>query len=82
MIRDSRFRWAAAIVFILLLASIIMGGKHYRDVKKQHELARAETREESTAPCASLRRTSLVAMANLLAATVTVYAPGARSSRA
>jgi ABC-2 type transport system permease protein len=45
-LRDGRFRWAAAIVFILLLASVVMGGKHYRDVKRQHDLARAETREQ------------------------------------
>jgi hypothetical protein len=45
MLRDGRFRWAAAIVFTLLLASIVMGGKHYRDVKNQHDLAQAETRE-------------------------------------
>jgi ABC-2 type transport system permease protein len=45
LVRDGRFRWATAIVFVLLLASIVMGGKHYRDVKRQHDLARAETRE-------------------------------------
>jgi ABC-2 type transport system permease protein len=45
-LRDGRFRWAAAIVFVLLLASVVMGGKHYRDVKRQHDLARAETREQ------------------------------------
>jgi ABC-2 type transport system permease protein len=46
ILRDGRFRWAAAIVFVLLLASVVMGGKHYRDVKRQHDLARAETREQ------------------------------------
>jgi ABC-2 type transport system permease protein len=46
MLRDGRFRWAAAIVFALLLASVVMGGKHHRDVKRQHELAQAETREQ------------------------------------
>ena len=46
MLRDGRFRWAAAIVFILLFTSIVMGGKHYRDVKCQHDLAQAETREQ------------------------------------
>ncbi len=46
MLRDGRFRWAAAIVFALLLASLVMGGKHYRDVKRQHDLARAETRDQ------------------------------------
>ena len=46
MLRDGRFRWAAAIVFALLLASVVMGGKHYRDVKRQHDLAQAETRDQ------------------------------------
>jgi ABC-2 type transport system permease protein len=45
MLRDGRFRWAIAIVSVLLLASIVMGGKHYRDVKRQHDLAQTETRE-------------------------------------
>lgn len=46
MLRDGRFRWAAAIVFALLLASVVMGGKHYRDIKRQHDLAQAETRDQ------------------------------------
>jgi ABC-2 type transport system permease protein len=46
MLRDGRFRWATAIVFFLLLASIVMGGKHYREVKRQHDLAQAETRDQ------------------------------------
>jgi ABC-2 type transport system permease protein len=46
IVRDGRFRWAAAIVFVLLLASVVMGGKYYSDVKHQHDLARAETREQ------------------------------------
>ncbi len=46
MIRDGRYAWAAAIVFGLLIASIVMGGKHYREIKRQHELAQAETREQ------------------------------------
>jgi ABC-2 type transport system permease protein len=46
MLRDGRFRWAAAIVFALLLASVVMGGKHYREVKRQHDLAQAETRDQ------------------------------------
>lgn len=46
MLRDGRFRWAAAIVFALLLAAVVMGGSHYRDVKRQHDLAQAETREQ------------------------------------
>lgn len=46
MLRDGRFRWAAAIVFALLLASIVMGAKHHREVKRQHDLAQAETRDQ------------------------------------
>lgn len=46
MLRDGRFRWAAAIVLLLLLASLLMGAKNYRDIKRQHDLAQAETREQ------------------------------------
>ncbi len=46
MLRDGRFRWAGAIVFALLLASIMMGAKHHREVKRQHDLAQAETRDQ------------------------------------
>ena len=46
MLRDGRFRRASAIVFALLLASIMMGAKHHREVKRQHELAQAETRDQ------------------------------------
>ncbi|HXG64363.1 MAG TPA: ABC transporter permease subunit [Blastocatellia bacterium] len=45
MVRDGRFRWAAAVVFGLLLVSLVMGWKGYREVKAQHEAAQAETRE-------------------------------------
>jgi ABC-2 type transport system permease protein len=46
MLRDGRFRWTAAIVIALLLASIVMGTKHHREVKRQHDLAQAETRDQ------------------------------------
>ncbi len=46
MLRDGRFRWAGAIVFALLLASMVMGAKHHREVKRQHDLAQAETRDQ------------------------------------
>jgi ABC-2 type transport system permease protein len=46
MLRDGRFRWAGAIVFALLLASIVMGAKHHREVKRQRDLAQAETRDQ------------------------------------
>lgn len=45
MIRDGRFRWAAAIVLALLSASLLLGWQHYRDISAQHELARKNTRE-------------------------------------
>jgi len=32
------------IVFGLLLPALVMGWKHYRDVRTQHELAQRETR--------------------------------------
>ncbi|MBX3276726.1 MAG: DUF3526 domain-containing protein [Acidobacteria bacterium] len=46
MMRDGRFRWAAAIVLGLLLAALVMGWKHHREVSRQHEAARRETREQ------------------------------------
>jgi ABC-2 type transport system permease protein len=46
MLRDGRFRWASAIVFALLLASMVMGAKHHREVRRQHDLAQAETRDQ------------------------------------
>lgn len=46
MLRDGRFRWATAIVFVLLLAALLMGGKNHRDIKRQHDLAQTETREQ------------------------------------
>lgn len=46
MLRDGRYTWAAVIVFALLLASFVMGWRHYRNVNAQHELAQAETREQ------------------------------------
>jgi ABC-2 type transport system permease protein len=45
MIRDGRFRWAAVIVFALLIAALAAGWKGYRDVRAQHESARSETRQ-------------------------------------
>ena len=46
MLRDGRFRLAAGIVLVLLLTSLLVGGQHYRELKRQHELAQAETREQ------------------------------------
>jgi ABC-2 type transport system permease protein len=45
MMRDGRFRWSALIVLALLLASLLLGWQHYRDVAAQHETARRTTRE-------------------------------------
>lgn len=36
MLRDGRFRWSAGIVFVLLLAALLAGWRHYEDVKAQH----------------------------------------------
>jgi len=46
MLRDKRFHWAAGIVLLLLLVALLTGGRHHRDVKRQHDLAQAETREQ------------------------------------
>jgi ABC-2 type transport system permease protein len=46
MIRDGRFRWSAGITLCLLLGSVAMGWQHYREVSKQHETARRETRQQ------------------------------------
>jgi ABC-2 type transport system permease protein len=46
MVRDGRFRWAAAIVFGLLAAALLLGWQHRRDVNSQHEAARRATREQ------------------------------------
>lgn len=46
MIRDGRFRWAAAIVFGLLLMSLAMGWKHYREVSAQRDEASRAMREQ------------------------------------
>ena len=46
MLRDGRFRWAAALVFTLLLVALALGWKNHRDVKQQHDLAQAETRDQ------------------------------------
>ena len=46
MLRDKRFHWAAGIVLLLLLVALLTGGWHHRGVKRQHDLAQAETREQ------------------------------------
>lgn len=46
LIRDGRFRWAACLVFTLLLASLAMGWKHYREVSAQREEASRAMREQ------------------------------------
>src|SRR4051812_17292267 len=46
MTRDGRFRAAAAVVMGLLLVSLALGWKHYRDVDAQHrEASRAARRQ-------------------------------------
>jgi len=44
MIRDGRFRWAAAVLG-LLTVSLLMGWRHFREINAQHEAARRLTRE-------------------------------------
>ncbi|AMV37528.1 ABC transporter permease [Planctomyces sp. SH-PL62] len=46
MARDGRFRGAAVVVTILLLASLAMGWKHHRDVDAQHQEATRATRRQ------------------------------------
>lgn len=46
MVRDGRFRLAAAIVFALLGGALLLGWQHYREVNAQHEAARKATREQ------------------------------------
>jgi ABC-2 type transport system permease protein len=43
--RDGRFRLSAAIVFVLLAASLGAGWKHYSDLRRQHEQAEAAERQ-------------------------------------
>jgi ABC-2 type transport system permease protein len=45
MIRDGRFRWTAAVVLGLLVVSLLMGWKQYRETNAQHEAARRLTRQ-------------------------------------
>lgn len=45
MRRDGRFRWTAAIVFVLLAAAIVLGWKQYSTTKTQRESAQAVSRE-------------------------------------
>ena len=46
MVRDGRVKWAAGIVFCLLLASLVVGLRHYQDLSAQHELAQNKVREQ------------------------------------
>jgi len=46
MRRDGRFQVASAIVLGLLLVSLGIGWQQYVSVNRQHEMARAETREQ------------------------------------
>jgi ABC-2 type transport system permease protein len=45
MFRDGRFRLSAAIVFVLLAASLGAGWKHYTNLRTQHEAAQAAERQ-------------------------------------
>ena len=46
MTRDGRFRWAFAVVMVLLFVSLALGWKHYRDVDAQHREAERTTRRQ------------------------------------
>jgi ABC-2 type transport system permease protein len=45
LLRDGRFRWTALAVFALLVASLLAGWRHYAEISRQVEAARAEQRE-------------------------------------
>ncbi|WP_422928283.1 ABC transporter permease [Singulisphaera sp. PoT] len=44
LVRDGRFRWAAAIVTLLLVAAMAVGWRGWREVRAEHEQAQAEAR--------------------------------------
>lgn len=44
LVRDGRFRWCAAVVFVLLLLSLAAGARHRADAHHQQESARREER--------------------------------------
>jgi ABC-2 type transport system permease protein len=45
MTRDGRYRWAAGLVFALLLMALLSGWLRYAETRKQHEAARLAERE-------------------------------------
>jgi ABC-2 type transport system permease protein len=45
MVRDRRFAWSAAVLFILLAGSLAAGWRHFADISAQHEQARQLQRE-------------------------------------
>jgi ABC-2 type transport system permease protein len=46
MTRDGRFRWSAAIVLCLLIASLAIGWKHYRETKADRDAAQSQAYEQ------------------------------------
>jgi ABC-2 type transport system permease protein len=46
MVRDGRFRTAAVIVLVLLVAALAAGWRHYSDVRRQHDTATRATRAQ------------------------------------
>ncbi|WP_435017938.1 DUF3526 domain-containing protein [Tundrisphaera sp. TA3] len=42
--RDGRFRWASAIVAVLLVVATAAGWRNWRDVREEHDRAQAEAR--------------------------------------
>ncbi len=45
MLRDGRFRWASGIVLVLLVAALVMGWQHYKEVSRQQAEAQRLDRE-------------------------------------
>lgn len=45
MVRDGRFRSAGLLVAMLLVTALLLGWNQYRDLRRQHEQARAGTRQ-------------------------------------
>jgi ABC-2 type transport system permease protein len=45
MARDGRFRWMASIVLLLLLTSLALGWKHYRQAQAERDAAQSASRD-------------------------------------
>jgi len=45
MVRDGRYIWAVGIVFVLLVASLFAGWRHYAEISRQHVAAQESQRQ-------------------------------------